>query len=138
MTTTERIQYLIDITQKPVSTIAKESGLKNSVISDLLAGRAKAPSADTLIKLSRYFNVSADYLLCLTDEPRPLENTEKGQMSLSPIEKGQMSLLMQEQRFTDTAKLYKALPDQYRERVFGLVMGIAVGLGINVEKVLGR
>ena len=30
------------------------------------------PSTATLIKLCRYFNVSADYLLGLSDEPKPL------------------------------------------------------------------
>ena len=30
------------------------------------------PNYEYIIKLCRYFNVSADYLLGLTDEPRPL------------------------------------------------------------------
>ena len=33
----------------------------------------KIPGIDKLEKLCRYFNISADYLLGLTDEPRPLD-----------------------------------------------------------------
>ena len=32
------------------------------------------PSLENIIKLCRYFNVSADYLLGLSDEPRPLNS----------------------------------------------------------------
>ena len=28
---------------------------------------------DRIIMLCRYYNLSADYILCLTDEPRPLK-----------------------------------------------------------------
>ena len=41
----------------------------------------RLPDSDTIIKLCNYFNISADYLLGLTDEPRPLreENTSNNQ-----------------------------------------------------------
>ena len=37
----------------------------------------KIPGIDKLEKLCRYFNVSADYLLGLTDEPRPLNDERR-------------------------------------------------------------
>ena len=39
------------------------------------------PTSDVIIKLCNYFNISADYLLGLTDEPRPLreEDTSNNQ-----------------------------------------------------------
>lgn len=42
------------------------------------SGKVK-PTSTVLIKLCRYFNVSADYLLGLSDEPRPLvqDNSDK-------------------------------------------------------------
>ena len=33
----------------------------------------RMPDGNTIIKLCRFFNVSADYLLGLTDEPKPLK-----------------------------------------------------------------
>ena len=35
-----------------------------------------SPTAARVVLVARHFNVSADYLLCLTDEPKPLENRE--------------------------------------------------------------
>lgn len=72
MNTTERILDLIK--QKGISDYAlkKETGLKNSVLSDLKAARAKNPSVETLKIIAKYFDVSVDYLLCLTDCPVPV------------------------------------------------------------------
>lgn len=142
MTTTERIKRLIINSGKSEYAIKKETGLGNSVLSDLKAGRAENPSVKTIKILAEYFNVSADYLLCLSDTPTPLnaEQTKK----VVPVERLEMALLcempdlFQEQRFVDTVKLYNVLPDQYRERVLEFVVGIAVGLGINTNKILGR
>ena len=36
----------------------------------------RMPDGNTIIKLCRYFNVSADYLLGLSDEPRPLREED--------------------------------------------------------------
>ena len=93
------------------------------------------PSTEAIIKIARHFNVSADYLLCLIDDPKPLvqaDLTERHSFSLST----ELAELSKEKRFVDTAKVYKELPDEYRERVFGLIVGIAVGLGMNVDKIL--
>ena len=95
------------------------------------------PSSESVAKLAKYFNVSADYLLCLTDDPKPLieaDLTERPTFALST----ELSELSKEKRFVDTAKVYKELPDEYRERAFGLIVGIAVGLGLNVDKILKR
>lgn len=97
------------------------------------------PSTDSIAKLARYFNVSADYLLCLTDEPKPLENCEIQQSeSFVPAILRELPDLFKEQRYINTTKIYNELPDEYRERAFGLIMGIAVGVGINVENILRR
>ena len=51
---------------------------------------------------------------------------------------GEMSDLLNEQRFVDSAKLYRAFPDEKRERVCAYIFGIATGLGLNVQQILGK
>lgn len=66
-TTGERIDDLMKdkkITQKAVS---QATGISQATISALINGREM--ESDTLKKLCKYFNVSADYLLGLTDTP---------------------------------------------------------------------
>ena len=100
-----------------------------------------SPGIDSIVKLARYFNVSADYLLGLTDERKPLECREVGQVSTTttvPAVFGEMPDLLSEERFVNTAKIYHELPDELRERAYMLIYGIAVGLGLNVENILRR
>lgn len=112
----------------------QEIGLARNTICQYESGN-RVPDVDTLINIADYFNVTIDYLL-----GREILQTEK----VALIERPEMELtseipkLLNEKRFVDTAKLYNALPDQYRERVLGVVMGIAIGLGINTDKVLGK
>lgn len=104
--------------------------------------RKSFPSADKIIKVARFFNVSADYLLGLTDERRPLECREVGQVASPatsvPAVFGEMTDLLSEQRFINTAKIYHELPDEMRERAYMLIYGIAVGIGLNVDNILRR
>ena len=54
----------------PITKAAKEIGLSQSVLSDIIADKKKAGiSATTLVQLCSYFQVSADYLLDLSDTP---------------------------------------------------------------------
>lgn len=95
------------------------------------------PSMDAIIKLATYFNVSADYLLCLSDEAKPLKTSdiiERPNYALST----EFAELTQDERFVNSAKLYKELPNKYREEVYALIRGIAIGFGLNVQQILGR
>lgn len=115
-----------------VYRIEKDCGFGNGSI---MKWETSSPKVENVIKLADYFEVSVDYLL-----GREIPQTKKA----VPMERPQMVLaaelpdLLKEKRFVDTAKIYNALPDQYRERVFSMVMGIAIGLGINTERILGR
>ena len=66
----ERIRNLRvdrDLTQEK---IAKELNLKQNTYSQYEIGVIKYP-VDVLIKLARFYNTSVDYLLELTDNPKP-------------------------------------------------------------------
>ena len=63
--------------------LAKETGISEGNVTGWKAGRA-LPSVDALIKLSKYFDVSTDYLLGLTDNPAPSSATTPGISLVSP------------------------------------------------------
>ena len=69
---TYRVLKIIDDSGKSDYAVKKDLGFTNSVISGWRVGRAK-PSTDAIIKLSKYFNISADYFLGLIDNPKPYE-----------------------------------------------------------------
>lgn len=52
--------------------LAKQAHMSHSFIADIEAGRSN-PSLDTLETLAKTLNVSVDYLLGRTDDPRPIE-----------------------------------------------------------------
>ena len=69
----ERIKELRedrDITQKE---IAKELNCSQQAYSNYELGQRDIPT-DVLIKLCKFYNISADYILGLTDEIKPLES----------------------------------------------------------------
>lgn len=136
MATLDRIKSLCKKKRINITTLEKECDLsQNSIVK----WAKTSPSTDKIVSVAKYFNVSADYLLCLIDEPKPLESREiaqKSETALALFEK--MPSLFEEQRFIDTAKIYSELPDEKREGLYGMAVGIAVGLGLNIEKILRR
>ena len=136
----ERVMQLIKQSGLSDNAFEKQLHLSQGTVGNWRSGRNKL-SMEAIIKLARYFNVSADYLLGLTDERRPLECREVGQVSTTtsvPAVFGDMPDLLSEERFVNTAKIYHELPDELRERAFMLVYGMALGIGLNVEKIIGR
>lgn len=63
----ERLKYLRIEKGLGQNLLAKELKLSNASISYWETGKQE-PSAEALFKLAKYFNVSADYLLGLTDD----------------------------------------------------------------------
>lgn len=79
----ERIKALIKEKGVTNKEVEKSTGLSNGSISTWTNGRCN-PSSDGIVKLSRYFDVSSDYLLCLSDSRRNIPNqlTEGEQLLL--------------------------------------------------------
>ncbi len=137
-TATQRALDLFDNANIAANLFEKTIGLAQGTIKNLKNGK-NLISADCIIKFARYFNVSADYLLCLTNEPKPLENHEVGEMSNNtPTVFGEMSGLFSDQRFVDSAKMYRALPNEYKQEVYAYICGIITGLGLPIQQILGR
>ena len=63
----ERIKYLRNEKGIGQNLLAKELQLSNASISYWETGKQE-PSAQAIFKIAQYFNVSADYLLGLSDE----------------------------------------------------------------------
>lgn len=116
--------------------------------------REISPAADSIAKCARYFNVSADYLLGLTDERRPLSATEVARPQTVIAEKGYSEIAenfirefkeqMEEKAFQDIAKLYKAIDLQKEIDRISMKAQILVVLvtylkqnGINTENIVG-
>ena len=137
----ERVMQLIKQSGLSDNAFEKQLHLSQGTVGNWRSGRNKL-SMEAIIKLASFFNVSADYLLGLTDERKPLECRDVGQVdsptSSVPAVFGEMPDLLSEERFVNTAKIYHELPDELRERAYMLIYGIAVGLGLNVEKIIGR
>lgn len=52
-----------------ITELATEIGIKRPTLSNIERGE-KGPSLEVTIKLSLFFDVSIEYLLCLTDDPK--------------------------------------------------------------------
>lgn len=62
----DRLQDLIAESGKSIKTLSEEIHISAGALSKYQNGYA-APGLDAIYKLAKYFNVSADYLLCLSD-----------------------------------------------------------------------
>lgn len=78
--TIERVIELFENHNKSFKAILLDMGFSPSTFNDWKRGQSK-PTAEALKKLSSYFNVSADYLLGLTDIKQPF--TENNIMSIN-------------------------------------------------------
>lgn len=67
----ERVQYLVKTNNTSINKVLSECGLNPSLMSDV-KNKGVVPSAEKIIKLADYFNVSTDYLLGRTEDPRPI------------------------------------------------------------------
>lgn len=66
----ERVTSLCEQNNDTITAVALKLGLSRSTPTSWKNGRV--PSADAVLKLADYFNVSTDYLLGRTEDPRPI------------------------------------------------------------------
>lgn len=63
----QRLSDLCNGTGKSQQEVADELNIQASVLSRIERGETKAVSHDLVIKFAEYYNVSTDYLLCISD-----------------------------------------------------------------------
>ncbi len=63
----ERLEYLLQ--EKPTTKykLANDTGISKSVLSDYCKGKVQ-PTADVIIIIAKYFDVTTDYLLGVSDD----------------------------------------------------------------------
>jgi transcriptional regulator with XRE-family HTH domain len=71
-----RLRDLREDRDENQSTVAKHLGYSQQTYSRYENGITE-PSLETLINIANYFNTSIDYLLGLTDEPKPYPRRKK-------------------------------------------------------------
>lgn len=137
-TATQRALSLFDSANIGADPFEKSIGIAQGTIKNL-KNEKNLISADCIIKFSKYFNVSADYLLCLADEPKPLESRKIAERQTTALS-AELAELLQDKDFIDTAKLYKEMPKTDKREICAYVFGLAQGiLGIaRVNQILGR
>lgn len=121
----ERVMQLIKQSGLSDNAFEKQLHLSQGTVGNWRSGRNKF-SMEAIIKLARYFNISADYLLGLSDEPKQLIATSEELTSAAIIERPIADLaekykhLFYDDDFMKIAKVYAAAQDI---RVKGLLVG---------------
>lgn len=135
MSTIERIKELIAESGKTDYVIKKETGLGNSILSDLKAGRAENPSVKTIKVLATYFNVSADYLLCLTDKKQTINSVIPIKCSPTlPFTDDELKIIMENKEGTKYfEQIISKLDTQQKIYVLSWAVGYAQSQGITVK-----
>ena len=69
---TQRLKELMEETEKTHKQLANEIYMHKETVTGYITGRHE-PIVETIIRMCKLFNVSADYLIGLTDERKPLK-----------------------------------------------------------------
>lgn len=79
---TERLKELREIEQKTQTEVAKDLGLKREQYRRYETGLNEI-KATFIIKICKYYNISSDYLLGLSNEMKELENTTNKNITIN-------------------------------------------------------
>lgn len=125
--TTERILELMEQHGDTAYSLEKNTDLPTSTVVAWKKGKFK-PSADAVVKVAQYYNVSTDYLLCLTNDQTPSKANITEQKN--PFLSTNLFELAYENRFVNIAKMYKELPEQKREKVYSYIVSVVTGIDL--------
>lgn len=123
---------------KSIFEVAKEFGITDEQLTQWKNG--VEPSERTLWAISNAYHYYSGNPFDKAKEKKSVTErpTSTSSTASVPALFGDMPDLLSEARFVNTAKIYHELPDEMRERAYGLICGIAIGLGLNVNDIIGR
>lgn len=123
MTISQRIFNVMEQKHLKQSDLAKYIGIASSSVTDWKK-KGSIPSADKIVKISEFLNVSIDYLLGVSNEPNL-----KQLVSNDNIEISQLNV---DETTSQLISLFKEL--SFKDKVE--VMNLVIKLSDNVEKSL--
>lgn len=128
-----------------VKSLRKEMGLTQTELAEIVGfthvavvkweNGQREPDFSTLMKLASYFNVSADYLLGLTDERKPLHPapTDDAESSYTKLIK-QYGSLFADADFVKMAQLYAIASDAKKKGILiGAFLATAKSIGVDTS-----
>ena len=110
--------------------IAKIFNIDQTTVSKWENGKA-FPDTEILIKLAKFYDVSTDYLLSLSDfyYPDNFKGVEKDLIERPPYE-------ITDKQTLDVVKLFKYMNDIQKAQVLGYAVALLEQVGVNVAAVL--
>lgn len=110
--------------------IAKIFNIDQTTVSKWENGKA-FPDTEILIKLAKFYDVSTDYLLSLSDfyYPDNFKGVEKDLIERPPYE-------VTDKQTLDILKLTKVMTELQKAQVIGYIIGLLENAGVNVKKIL--
>lgn len=119
--------------------LSKEAAIPYTTICGWFNGRL--PDYNAIIKLSEYFNVSADYLLEQSSEPT---RNKKNSNSALPSERPKNSVafvsefqdILDDNNFINVSRLFQAAKTELRALALGYLIALFQQQGIDTKKIL--
>lgn len=125
--TTKRILELMEQHGDTAYSLERDARLPISTVTKWKQNAFK-PSGDAVVKIAQYYNVSTDYLFCLTDDPTPPKTDIAEQQNAFIF--STFGALVSENRFLNIAKMYKSLPDEKREKIYSYIVSVVTGIDL--------
>jgi transcriptional regulator with XRE-family HTH domain len=110
----ERILVLLKERNMTAKELTVLLGASRSAVSEWKSGKAK-PTIDHIVKIAQIFSVSTDWLLGLTDDPKPIVPSKEAVEALAEYEKTAPKFNVTDEQ------LAAALPPDIRDGMMALI-----------------
>ncbi len=118
--------------------VEKDTGIRNGSLCRWEKGQVM-PGIDFCVRLAKYYDVSLDELVGLTETPQINKHTSlptnlsKNEIAFVKEHKA----ILTDNNFINVAKLYSAITPELRALALGYLVGILQNNGVNTKSILG-